>query len=143
MLDGGASGLLSALRGLIERYTANTGVRVNFHHVGLDRRFRPELETAAYRIVQEALTNVARHARVREVEVRLWVDAETLRVQVEDHGVGFDREAVLAAGRSAGLPGMHERVMLLGGQLSVESTPGGGAHLLAELPLDGHAGRRS
>jgi PAS domain S-box-containing protein len=136
-------GLLPALRGLIERYTANTGVRVNFHHVGLDRRFRPELETAAYRIVQEALTNVARHARVREVEVRLWVDAETLRVQVEDHGVGFDREAVLAAGRSAGLPGMHERVMLLGGQLSVESTPGGGAHLLAELPLGGHAGRRS
>jgi PAS domain S-box-containing protein len=133
-------GLLPALRGLIERYTACTGVRVNFNQTALDRRFAPELETAAYRIVQEALTNVARHARVCEAEVRLWVDVGTLQVQVEDQGVGFDPETVLAAGRSSGLPGMHERVKLLGGRLAVESAPAGGTHLLAELPLGGPGG---
>jgi signal transduction histidine kinase len=54
--------------------------------------------------------------------------------------VGFDPEAVLAAGRSSGLPGMQERVLLLGGRLAVESSPGGGTNLLAELPLGGHPG---
>ena len=68
------------------------------------------------------------------------MDEEALEVQVEDQGVGFDPEAVLAAGRSSGLPGMHERVTLLGGRLAVESTPGGGTHLMAELPLGGLTG---
>jgi signal transduction histidine kinase len=67
--------------------------------------------------------------------VRVWLEADTLRVQVEDQGVGFDHEAALALGRSSGLPGMHERVTLLGGRLVVASTPGSGTHLLAELPL--------
>ena len=62
-------------------------------------------------------------------------------VEVSEHLSVHFGEAVLAAGRSTGLPGMHERVMLLAGQLNIESTPGGGAHLLAELPLDGHPGR--
>jgi PAS domain S-box-containing protein len=128
-------GLLPALRALFERYTARTGVRVNFNHAGPARRFAPELETTAYRIVQEALTNVARHAGVGEVVVRAWVDADTLTVQVEDEGAGFDAAAVLAAGRSSGLPGMHERVRLLGGRLVIASTPGEGTQLLAELPL--------
>jgi signal transduction histidine kinase len=135
-------GLLPAVRGLIERYTAGTGVRVSFQHAELDGRLAPELETAAYRIVQEALTNVARHAGVKEAAVRLWVDAGRLQVQVEDEGPGFDPGPVLAAGRSNGLPGMHERVMLLGGRLVIESAPGSGTHLLAELPLAGHAGRK-
>jgi signal transduction histidine kinase len=55
-------------RTYFDRYTAQTGIRVQFAHVGLDRRFRPEIETAAYRIVQEALTHVARHAPVAEVD---------------------------------------------------------------------------
>jgi signal transduction histidine kinase len=75
---------------------------------------------------------------VKEAVVRVWVHAQTLAVQVEDEGAGFDPGAVLAAGRSGGLPGMHERVTLLGGRLAVESAPGGGTHLLAELPSAGH-----
>jgi PAS domain S-box-containing protein len=128
-------GLLPALRALFERYAARTGVRVNFNHAGLERRFAPELETTAYRIVQEALTNVARHAGAGEVVVRAWVDADTLGIQVEDEGAGFDPAVVLAAGRSSGLPGMHERVRLQGGRLVIASTPGEGTQLLAELPL--------
>jgi signal transduction histidine kinase len=136
-------GLLPALRCLIERYTARTGVRVNFKHAGLEERVAPEVETAAYRIVQEALGNVARHAQAPEAVVRLWVEADTLAVQVEDQGVGFDAEGVMAAARSDGLPGMRERVLLLGGRLVLESTPGSGCHLLAELPLRGHPRRKS
>lgn len=133
-------GLVPALRSLIARYTAGTGVRVSFNGAGLGRRFAARVETAAYRIVQEALTNVARHARVDEAAVRVWVDADRLQVQVEDEGVGFDADTALAGGHSSGLPGMQERVMLLGGRLAVESVPGGGTHLMAELPLNGEEG---
>jgi PAS domain S-box-containing protein len=129
-------GLLPALRGLIERYGASTGVRVNLQHAGLEGRLAPCLETAAYRVVQEALTNVARHASTKEVEVRTWLCAGTLSVQVEDEGVGFNADAVLASGQSGGLSGVQERVRLLGGRLTIESTPGSGTHLMAELPLE-------
>jgi PAS domain S-box-containing protein len=127
-------GLLPALLALIKRYAVSSGVSVNFRHAGLENRFPPEVDTAAYRIVQEALTNVARHAKVGEAVVRVWCQDDVLQVQVEDQGVGFDHDAALAAGRSSGLPGMYERVMLLGGRLVIESEPGNGTHLMAELP---------
>ena len=131
-------GLLPALLWHFDRYTAQTNVRVTFKHSGLQRRrFGPEVETAAYRIVQEALTNVARHASVSEVTVRLWADQDTLGAQIEDQGTGFDPEAALAAGATTGLAGMRERAVLLGGQLTVESAPGAGTQVTAELPL-GH-----
>lgn len=106
-------------------YTAQTQVAVTFQHTGLERRFPPEVETAVYRIVQEALTNVARHAGVPEVTVRLWADQNMLGLQIEDQGTDFDPEATLAAGTSSGLAGMRERALLLGGHLTVESAPGG------------------
>ncbi|MFB0536673.1 MAG: GAF domain-containing protein [Anaerolineae bacterium] len=129
-------GLLPALLWHFDRYTAQTHVCVTFRHTDLEgRRFAPEVETAAYRIVQEALTNVARHAGVSEVTVRLWTDQDTLGVQIEDRGTGFDPEAALATGETTGLAGMHERAVLSGGQLTVESAPGAGTHVTAELPL--------
>jgi signal transduction histidine kinase len=130
-------GLLPALLWHFERYTTQTNVRVNLQHSGLDRRFSPEIETAAYRIVQEALNNVARHARTPEVTVRIHVGSEAVDVQVEDKGVGFDPGAVLAADASIGLAGMRERAQLLGGHLAVESAPGSGTTVKAELPLGG------
>jgi PAS domain S-box-containing protein len=127
-------GLLPAVLWHIEHYTAQTGVRVDFKHTGLEgRRFTPEIETAAYRIVQEALTNVARHAVVSEAAVRLWADNNRLALQIEDQGAGFDTESVFAARDTSGLAGMRERAMLLGGQLTVESRPGIGTRLTAEL----------
>jgi signal transduction histidine kinase len=127
-------GLLPALLWHFERYTAQTQVQVRFEHHGLDRRFPQEVETAAYRIVQEALTNVARHARTDEARVRIWHDHELLSLQVEDAGVGFDTEHYLSNGASSGLSGMHERAQLLGGRLTIESTRGAGTCVMAELP---------
>jgi len=127
-------GLVPALLWHIDRYAAQTGVRVAFEQSGLDRRFEPEVETAAYRIVQEALTNVARHAGVRQAAVRLWCEQRNLNVQVEDEGVGFPSERVRAEGKSSGLSGMRERAVLLGGWLEIASRPGGGTRVTAELP---------
>jgi signal transduction histidine kinase len=107
-----------------------------FQHTGLGLRLPPDVETAAYRIVQEALTNVARHAQVREVAVRVWADAATLTLEIADQGVGF--KAATVPGTSGGLLGMRERAMLLGGHLTVESAPGAGTSIMAELPLTGH-----
>ena len=103
----------------------------------MERRFAAELETALYRVVQEALTNVARHADVNEVAVRLWANQDTLSVQVEDQGAGFDPQAAPAERVTVGLSGMYERAALLGGHLRVESAPGLGAFIAAEWPLDG------
>jgi len=128
-------GLLPGLLAHFERYSQQTGALVNFKHQGVDGRFAPEVETTAYRIVQEALTNVARHAGVVVVCVRVWAAADTLNIQVEDRGRGFDLEAVLRTARSGGLPGMQERVTLLGGLLTIESRPGAGTQITAELPL--------
>lgn len=130
-------GLLPALLGHIERYTSQTKVRVHLEHSGLDRRFSAETETAVYRIVQEALTNVARHGHVDEVTVRLWATDDVLGVQVEDHGAGFDPGTVLGAGKSGGLAGLRERAALLNGHLTVETRPGLGVRLTAEVPLQG------
>jgi signal transduction histidine kinase len=130
-------GLLHALFWHFERYTVQTGVRVAFAHTGLAARQRlePELETAAYRIIQEALTNVARYAEVKEVEVRVLTDAETLGVEVKDGGKGFDPEAALSSGATNGLAGMRERARLLGGRLQIEAAPGRGAIVSAQFPL--------
>jgi signal transduction histidine kinase len=127
-------GLLPALLWLFERYSAQTGVKVAFEHTGLEGRFAAETETAAFRIVQEALTNVARHAGVPQAVVRVWADGRTLGVQIDDGGKGFDPNGALHAA-TGGLSGMRERATALGGQLTLESKPGQGARVMAELPL--------
>jgi len=126
-------GLLPALRWHLERFKSQTGVVVRLDHQGLDRRFRPELEIAAFRIVQEALTNVARHAHVKAASVGVTLRRGVLHVEVTDRGTGFDPDAV-GPGVSAGLIGMRERASLLGGMLSVQSSPGGGTKISSELP---------
>jgi len=127
-------GLLPTLLWHIEHYSAQTQVRVNFKHSGLEkRRFAPEVETAAYRVVQEALTNVARHAEVSEVTVRLSTHRQTLLIEVEDQGCGFDVEGALKGSETSGLAGMRERVVLLDGRLTIESQTGKGTCLVAEM----------
>lgn len=115
-------GLLSAFLWLIRNYTSQTHVVVDFKHAGLEnRRFASEIETSVYRVVQEALTNIARHAKVKKAKIRIWADDETLNLTVEDSGKGFDVEQVLTKGSSTGVAGMHERVLFLGGKFHIES----------------------
>ena len=128
-------GLLPTLLWHIQGYSGRTGVHIQFSHSGLDRRFGPEVETAAYRIVQEALTNVARHAGVGTASVRAWPDEQTLFLVIEDSGAGFEDRAAAATTPSSGLSGMQERAALLGGRLNVESRAGAGTRITAELPL--------
>ena len=126
-------GLHSALLRHLRHYTSQTQVQVNFLHDGLEgKRFAPELETAAFRIVQEALTNIARHAEAEEATVGIWVDENRLTVEIKDDGKGFETEAAFAVHQSSGLAGMRERALLLGGNFTVESTLGDGSRLTAE-----------
>jgi PAS domain S-box-containing protein len=134
-------GLFPTLRSLFERFSTHTGVQVVFEHTQPDeKRFSREVETAVYRIVQEALTNVARHAKASWATVRLWSHDKTLGIQVEDHGVGFDLPSASKAGETNGLNVMRERVMLLGGRFTIEANPGAGTRLTAELPTETEGG---
>jgi signal transduction histidine kinase len=126
-------GLLPTLQWHFKRYTSQTRVEVDFRHTGLRRDLSPEVTSTAYRIVQEALTNVARHARVTQVMVSIRIEGDALLLEVEDHGEGFDRGKVPST--CVGLSGMRERALSLGGNLLVKSAPGEGTSLRAELPL--------
>jgi signal transduction histidine kinase len=95
----------------------------------------PAIETSCYRVVQEALTNITRHAHPSHVQVRVRAEGGMATVRVRDDGRGFDPEAALRAGRSRGLVGMRERAELLGGELRIESTPGEGAIVTAAFPV--------
>jgi PAS domain S-box-containing protein len=129
MLDD--AGLLPALVSLIDRFKSQTSLEVTFQH-GSIHRFEGETEVAAFRIVQEALTNAARHSRARRVTVRLWTADSALLVQIDDDGVGFDVDA--SAEKGAGLSSMRERASLVGGRLVIESSPSG-TSINVELPM--------
>lgn len=129
-------GLLPALVSHVDHWSRQTNIHVDLEHRGIEqRRFGAAAETAAYRVVQEALTNVARHASTGRARVFAFADADTLHVEIEDPGVGFDASAMTPRGAMHGIGGMRERVGLLGGDLSVESTPGRGCRLHAAIPL--------
>jgi signal transduction histidine kinase len=131
-------GLLPTLLWFLDRYSVQTNIKITLKHTGLEgQRFNPEVETAAYRIVQEALTNVARYARVGEARLSVWYDQGILGIRVEDEGNGFNPDMVLLTGNAGGLLGMRERVSLLNGKLTIESAQGNGTRLLAEIPVNG------
>lgn len=128
-------GLLPALDWLFKRCFATTGIRIQFKHTPVPGRWPATTETAVFRIVQEALTNVCRHACVKEATVRLWTSEGRCGVQIEDKGAGFHPEQVLKSDSSIGLVGMRERAVTLGGEFTLESAPGLGTQLTVELPL--------
>lgn len=127
-------GIAPALATFFQRYEERAGIHVLFKHTIQDQRFASEVETTAYRIVQEALTNVARYAKVDGVTVRIWTGHEYLTVQIEDEGEGFDLDSTRRK-RTGGLSSMEERATALGGHLNIESEPKQGTIITAFLPL--------
>lgn len=128
-------GLVPAVEALLRGLARRHDIAVEFTHDGVPDRFDPQAEKAAYRIVQEALTNVARHAQARtcRVSLRLWNGR--LLVDVADDGVGFDLESQAAPPARLGLLGVRERAVQHGGDVSITSRPGEGTRLHAELPV--------
>jgi PAS domain S-box-containing protein len=132
-------GLLPTLLWQIERFENQTGMTVDFRHANIDRRFAPETELTAFRIIQEGLTNVARHADVRHAKIVVWANLKSVQVNLEDEGSGFDVKAVLGE-HSSGLSGMAERSRLLGGRFGIDSAPNRGTRISVELPAKARAG---
>jgi len=133
-------GLVAALKRYLKDYAVSFGLDADFEAVGLEEeRLPPEVETTLYRIVQEALTNVARHAEASQVSVLLEQRRGSVIAIVEDDGRGSDVESTLPSGQPArlGVHGMQERASLVGGKLTLESTPGIGTTVFIEIPLDG------
>ncbi len=132
-------GLVTALANYTEEWAGRTGVEVDFHAAGLDaKRLPPATETALYRVILEALTNVLKHARAERVSVVIQGSPGQVVAVVEDDGCGFDPEAAPAessAGYRLGVLGMRERVVLLGGELTIDSGPGRGTTVIAHVPL--------
>ncbi len=132
-------GLDAALANYTEGWSERSGVEVDFHTSRRDGdRLPPPIETALYRVVQEALTNVLKHAAANKVSVVLRRSPELVSVVVEDDGRGFDVDAT--TGQRLGVLGMRERAALVGGTLVVESTPGRGTTVIARIPLTGDGG---
>jgi len=131
-------GLAAALRWAVHREAARAGLEAELALAPGDTRMQPELETACFRIAQEALTNVVRHAQASRVRVALDRNDGELTLTVGDDGAGFDVAAArqrAVAGESLGLLGMEERALLLGGRLEIESASGAGTTVRARLPL--------
>jgi len=128
-------GILAALSWYLKRYTAQTGVRVDFQHSGIEGRFSSAVETVAYRIAQEALTDAARHAGVKGVTIQVRATQETLYIAVEDRGKSFHSKTGSSASVGEGSSGMRERAASVGGQLVVDSGIGRATRVTAELPL--------
>ena len=125
-------GLVPAIERLTDTFSAGSGIAVDLEERLGDERLPGEIETALYRLVQEALTNVLKHAGAERVRVSLTRDAGGVAVVVEDDGTGFDTRA---RNGGLGLTGMRERLGIVGGRLTVDSTSGRGTTLLAEVPL--------
>ncbi|HEY8555149.1 MAG TPA: PAS domain S-box protein [Burkholderiales bacterium] len=131
-------GLAAALRWYLDRQAQRAGVALHFAVDSFDMRLAPAIETACFRLAQEALTNILRHAEARHVHVTLRAHGQELEMRIMDDGKGFDVEAArmrASRGESFGLLGMEERALLAGGRLEILSTPGEGTRVVARFPL--------
>jgi PAS domain S-box-containing protein len=125
-------GLLPTLQWYLNDFGKKTGIDVKYTHSGLDRKFAGDLNITIYRVIQEALTNIARYAEVKEAVVSLKFEDQVLSIRIEDKGQGF---AVESQKQGVGLRGMRERVNALKGTIRIHSAPGEGTLIEVELPV--------
>lgn len=131
-------GLYSAIRWFARTNLERAGVRVDFSTDSEDMRLPPHLETMLFRIAQEAISNVLRHARAGKVSIRIWTAEGYIWLEIKDDGRGFDMEKTTREAferKQLGLLGIQERVSLVGGEVNVESVPGVGTCLQLHVPL--------
>jgi signal transduction histidine kinase len=129
-------GLAAAVEWQLEQFAQRTGIPCGYRNGLGDARLSPDGNLALFRILQESLTNVARHAKATRVEVRLGRDDDSLVLEVEDNGRGISA-ADAESRHSFGLMGMRERVHVLGGQLDISGVDGEGTRVRARLPALG------
>jgi two-component system sensor histidine kinase UhpB len=132
-------GLIPTLRWYIQNFSNRLGIGSNFETVGLEEKLSPEIETAFYRIVQEALNNIAKHAQADRVEVSLMERDSRIYASIQDNGRGFDLDEVVhpeSPERGFGIVGIQERVSLLGGRMEIQSRPGFGTLISVEIPYE-------
>ncbi len=132
-------GLAPAMRGLIKEFETQMGVAIQFTVRGQPRRVQPELEIILFRITQEALTNVAKHAQAQVVNVELTLDCQEIQLLIQDDGCGFDPDEILRTGSKTrsgwGLLGIKERVDLVEGHCQILSQPGSGTMIQINIPM--------
>lgn len=126
------AGLVPALAAHVERLSASCGISIDLRQ-SVQAELHPDIETAAFRIVQEGLTNVVRHGCTATARVRIWTTAECLMLFIADDGAGFDVETFSHGG--SGIRGMEERAALIGGLMQIDSAVGAGTRISVELPL--------
>jgi PAS domain S-box-containing protein len=135
-------GLVSAITAFVHEWSKHFGIPADFQTSSLaDHRFSPEIETNLYRIAQEALNNVSKHAQANRVDVILDRRNNQLALIVEDDGIGFDPQQEVDqnhAGKGLGLVSMRERALLIGGNMEIESSSGGGTTVYVRVPLEPH-----
>ena len=129
-------GLPEALNAYLQSFTSRTDIRAQLSHARMNERLRPDIEVCVYRVVQEALTNVARHSKASSCTVVLFQRYGKLHLIIEDDGVGIDAAAAMAssARRGLGLIGMRERTQAIGGTFITENRREGGARVAVQLP---------
>lgn len=136
-------GLLPALRWYTQSRLGESGIAVDFEVDEFPKRLPLEVETALFRVMQEAVTNIARHSQARRVLFVLEADSRWARGLIRDDGVGFSVRAVMRRGKDGqglGLQGMKERIALLGGKLEIHSQPGKGTQVSIQVPLRNKGG---
>ncbi|MBB5496691.1 response regulator [Paraburkholderia sp. MM5384-R2] len=131
-------GIVSALEWLVDEFNRRNAIACELRIEGGEPTLSDAHATALFRIAQASLTNVARHAAAKRVEVTLVSTAAQLLLHVRDDGCGFDQQ-VVSRNYSYGLLGMNERARLIGGSLSIDSSPGAGTMVSIHIPLDGGA----
>jgi len=125
-------GLLQAVKYLTERYSREVGIKIVLSQSELSQSLPWDTSLAAYRIIQESITNIIKHAKANEITVNIWTDQNNLHLNITDNGVGFTKENSQSG---SGLRNMHERAAILGGTLRINSNPGGGTSVDAVIPI--------
>ncbi|OGP93071.1 MAG: hypothetical protein A2156_09680 [Deltaproteobacteria bacterium RBG_16_48_10] len=132
-------GLIPTLRWYIQNFSNRLNIYSNFETMGFEEKLSPQIETAFYRIVQEALNNIAKHAQANRVEISLMKRDSRIYASIQDNGKGFDLDKALhpeSPERGFGIVGIQERVSLLGGQMEIQTRPGFGTLIHFEIPYE-------